>query len=278
MLRSLNIHARKARPGAAAVVAFQAQSKDHRPPQEAPVGRSMRIVARLAAFDHGGRMLIHEGSAPVAVALHTGFIVERGLFHHGRPRGHAPGSRERAMRIVAIPAIHEAFVDAMLGGHFELRAHACVARKAGLAARLREQEFRARRMMDGMAIGAGNAVQGVLGALDVGFLKVLRVAGETDFHGLFGVHQRERVADGGLSAMGRHVFLPRTVAAFASGQSRRPVARGHCLIVRVLIEGRPHVHVAGLTGVAPHKTGGRRRRLCHGRESRQIQTANQQCA
>ena len=92
------------------------------------------------------------------------------------------------MRIVTIPAIHEAFVDAVFRRHFELRAYAGVTGKAGLAPRFRQQKFRAGRMMDGVAIRTRHAVQGVLGPLDVGFLKVLGVAREADFQGLLGWH------------------------------------------------------------------------------------------
>ena len=182
------IHSREACSRAAAVVAFQAESEDYRTAKQPAIGRSVRVMASLAPFDDGGRVLIDEWPAPVAVAFDAGLIVEPGLFHHGRTRRHAPGGGECAVRVVTIPTIHDAFVDAVFGRHFELRAHARVTRKAGLAARLRQQKFRAGRMMDRMAIGAGYTVQGVLGPLDVGFLKVLGVAREADFQGLLGWH------------------------------------------------------------------------------------------
>jgi len=182
------VHSRQTRPLAAAVVAFQAERENHRTAQQAAIHRPVGVMASLAPFDHGGWVLIDEWPAPVAMAFQAGLIVERGLFHHGRTRRHAPGGGECAVRVVTIPTIHDAFVDAVFGRHFELRAHARVTRKAGLAARLRQQKLRAGRVMDGVAIGAGYAVQGVLGPLDVGFLKVLGVAREADFQGLLGWH------------------------------------------------------------------------------------------
>ena len=59
-----------------------------------------------------------------------------------------------------------------------MRADAGVAREARLAAGLRQQEFRARRMMDGVAVRADHVIHGVFGALDVRLLQILGVARE----------------------------------------------------------------------------------------------------
>ena len=67
--------------------------------------------------------------------------------------------------------------------------------------------------------------------------------------------------DGRLPAAGGYVLLARTMAAFTAGLLRRPVARRHGLIVRILIEIRPYVRVTGLTCVTAHVPCGGRRRL-----------------
>jgi hypothetical protein len=275
VLRCLNVDARFARSRAAAVVAFKAQCKDDGSSQEPAVGRPVRIVACLAALDNGWCMLINEGSAPVAMAFHAGFVVERGLFHHRRTCRPPPRSGKRTVRIMTIPAIHEALVDAMLGGHFELRAYAVMARKTRLATSLRQQEFRARRMMDRVAVGTDHVIHGVFRALDVRLLEVLRMAREASVQDLLGLHQGERVLDGGLATLRSDVILPRTVTTLAPGLLGRTVARGHRLVVRILIEARPYVGVTGLTGGAAHETVGWRLSLCRRHDSCETQNREQ---
>ena len=67
--------------------------------------------------------------------------------------------------------------------------------------------------------------------------------------------------DGRLAAAGGYVLLARTMAAFAAGLLRRPVARRHGLIVRILIEIRPYVRVTGFTWITAHVRCSGRRRL-----------------
>ena len=87
-------------------------------------------MARLAAFDAHGGVLIDERPAFIDVTLQAWALdIERAL-HHARPRGHRPRGSKGAMRVVAIAALHEAFIDAVMRGHFELRAHV---RMAGIA-------------------------------------------------------------------------------------------------------------------------------------------------
>jgi len=249
MVGSGKIHPGESCTLTAAVVALEAKSEDHGTPQQAAVHGSVRVMASLAPFDDCGRVLIDEGAAPVAVALQASLVIERCLVHHGRTRRHTPSGGECAVRIVAIPAIHEAFVDAVFGRHLELRAHAGVTCEARLAASLGEQKLRAGRMMDGVAIRAGYAVQGVLGPLNVGFLKVLGVAREARIQDLLGLHEGECMPDGRFPATGCHVLLPRTVTTFTAGLLGRPVARRQRLIVWVLIEAGPYIRVASFTCV-----------------------------
>ena len=140
----------------------------------------------------------------------------------GRCR-HPPGRRERAVRIVAIRALHEAFVHAVLGRHIELRAHRGVAGVAELALLLRQQIFRRGRMVDGVAAGAGHIVQRVFGAADIGPGEIAGMAGEAAF----------RISLGSISekACGIVVLPPRasTWALAGPWQPSQPVRSGGSL-------------------------------------------------
>lgn len=267
VLRRLNIHARQPRSHATAVVAFQAKSKFHRPAQQPSVGRSMRIMALLASFDYGGRVLVDERSTPVGVTLDAGFIIERGLVHHRRTNSHAPRGGKGAVGIMTVPAIHEALVHAVLGRHIELRAHARVTSVARLAAALLQEEFRAGRMMDGMTIGAHYVVQSVCRTLDVGFLQILGVALEARFQDLLGLHERKGVGNGVASPAGRHMILPRTVTSLAARSIGWQIAGGDRLVVWVFIKRRPDVRMTDFTNVTPEVTVASRRSLCVGGKS-----------
>ena len=116
--------------------------------------------------DHG--MLIEERSALFRVALQTRFFVGQCLVIHARAVGHAPRGEERPVRVVAIRAVHEAFVDAMLEGHGELRANIRVAAIAEIGLAAGQQEFWRLELVYGVAPGANHSVQGVRAAPDVG--------------------------------------------------------------------------------------------------------------
>ena len=159
------------------------------------------------------------------------------------------------MRIVAIRTLHEAFVDAVLAGHFELRADAGVASVTQLGPLLGEQKLECWRMMNGMAGSAGDTGQRVLRAAYVGLLKIARVASETGFE-RFGLrHQGERIRNGGLAAVCGHVRFARPVAAFTASAAGRQIARRYAFEMRVLIEVQPDVGMAGLAGAAAHVSG-----------------------
>lgn len=112
---------------AGAGMALQAYGEHHGAPQQPGVCRSVRRMAGLAAIHSHGRVLEEKGPAVLSVAFEAGLLVRRGVFYHPRPRSHSPGRRGRAVRIVAICALDNAFIHSMLEGHVELRAHGSMA-------------------------------------------------------------------------------------------------------------------------------------------------------
>ncbi len=72
------------------------------------------------------------------------------------------------MRIVAIRALHRAFVYAVFKRHGELRAHCGVAGVTKLGLLLGQQKLRGLSLVNGVAIGAHNVVLRVGAAADVG--------------------------------------------------------------------------------------------------------------
>ena len=72
-------------------------------------------------------MLKNKRSAFVGMTVDARFFVGLGMLHIARPRRVCPGGLKRAMWIVAIRAVHETFVDAVLEGQGKLRTHVGVA-------------------------------------------------------------------------------------------------------------------------------------------------------
>ena len=223
---------------------------------------AVRIVTGLAAFDAHRRMLEYERSALIDVALEAGLLVRDRLVHHARALSHAPGGRRSAVRIVAVGALHEAFIHAVLGGHVELRADGGMAGVAHLVLLLCQQIFGRRRVVDGVATGARDIVQGVLGAANVGAVQVARVTFETIVEDGLGRHQGKGVWDGRFAAARFDVRLSRPVATLAPGSLGRFLAGGEALEVRVLEEILKDVGVTNATRIAadePAWTGRRGR-------------------
>ncbi len=98
----------------------------------------MRKVTSFAAIHANGFVFIEEGPALFGVAFQARFLVGECLVHQTGPRGHTPSGGERSVRIVAVRAIHETFVDAMLEGHGELCANFGVAAVAEIGLFFRE--------------------------------------------------------------------------------------------------------------------------------------------
>lgn len=99
---------------AGSVMAFQTNRERSRAPQQAGVHRPVWIVADFTTIHANRRVLENKRAAFVGMTFQAWFLVRQGLIDHSRPQTRAPGGGKGAVRIVAIRALHEAFVDAML--------------------------------------------------------------------------------------------------------------------------------------------------------------------
>src|SRR5579859_7035546 len=116
----------------------------------------MREVAGLAAFDAHRRVLVNERTALIGVAFEARLFISERLLYHAWAIRHAPRRGEGSMRIVAVRALHESFVHAMLGRHLELSARPGMTPVTEFALFLGQEVFRSRRVMDGVAAGASH--------------------------------------------------------------------------------------------------------------------------
>ena len=112
---------------AGAVMAFQAQHEYHWPSQHPGIGGAVRNVAGDAPIDADRGMLKNKRPAFVGMTVDTRFFVGLRLLHMARPRCVSPRGLKGSVWIVAIRAVHETFVDAVLEGQGKLRAHVSVA-------------------------------------------------------------------------------------------------------------------------------------------------------
>ena len=132
-------------------MALQAKHVDVAELQQMRVGRTVRDMAGGAAFDFHGGVFEYEGAVLVDVALEADGVL-RG--RHADLLGQL-----RAVGIVAIGALHQAFVHAMAERHRELRLLLEVAGVAKLRLSLDQQELLRLCVVRGMA---GNAAHFIL--------------------------------------------------------------------------------------------------------------------
>ena len=197
-------------------MALQAYGEHDGPFQQARVHRTVRTVASFAAIDTDSIVLEDKRTTLVDVAFETRLFIPLGLIHHMRTIGHAPRGRGGAVRVVAIRALHEALVDAVLEGHGELRAYGGMAAVTEVGLLLREQEFWRRLAMNGMAICADDVVIGMHATPDVGAGNRLGMAEQAVIENLLGGHKRKRHGNRIAPATGGDMVRPRSVAALAA--------------------------------------------------------------
>ena len=247
----LQIHSLAARAGSPRVVALQTKGKDDGPRQQFGIHGAVRVVAHPAAFHAHGGMLINKRPALVDVTFQAGALIVERLLHHVRTLSHPPSGGEGAVGIVTVAALHETFIHAMFGGHFELSADTGVARIAEIVLLLGEQLLGRGGMVDGVTAGASHVVLGMLGALDIGLIEIFLVTRQAGLHGLLGRHQGKGPWDGGLAAPRRDMRAAGPMATFAAGAVRRFLAGSEGLKVRIPVEVLPDIRVASLANVGP---------------------------
>jgi hypothetical protein len=127
---------------------------------------AMHQVAGLAAINFHRLMLEHKRSLLVCVAREADLILRRRGAHLLRPH--------RAVRIVAVRALHQALVHAVVERHVEFRLLRQVAGIAELGLGLHQHEIRVLPVVRRMA---GNATDLVLGMFGVDGVHMLSAAG-----------------------------------------------------------------------------------------------------
>jgi len=173
---------------------------------------------------------------------------------------------DRAVRIVAIRTPDQAFVDAMVEGHFELRLLLRVARVTKLRLRFRQQKLFGCRMVRRMT---GYATDVVLGVDRVDGVHVLRAAGmaaHTASVNLFGRSGLENEDLGFVAATG-HVVGAGSVATLASLARWTTFRVESGLPMRRLLPAVVNFLVTSLAGLRSHVLGnfrGSRTRRCGG--------------
>ncbi len=131
---------------------------------------SVSQVAGLASIHFDRLMFEYERPLLVGVALEANSVL-CGIRTH-LLRLHS------AVNVVAIAALDQAFIHAMMEGHVELGLLLEMASVAELGLRFPQQEFIRLRMVSGVAGDAAHVVLGVFGVDGVHVLRTAGVAGE----------------------------------------------------------------------------------------------------
>ena len=227
-------------------VALQAQHVHHADSQKPRIRGTVRRMATAAAFGLHRYMLVDERPLLIDVALVTNRI-SAGL------RAHLPHVR-CAMGIVAVVALHQALVYAVMVGLGKIRFGRSVAAIAQVRLALRQQTLFFLRVVRRVAIEAADLAAGVRGLRKMRLLVTIPVAGEAAGASLLPRMFFEHI-DLRLIAAARYVIGPWAVTAFAAllGGSTRFVERG--LPVRRFFPGVIDFFVAGFAGFRAHILG-----------------------
>ncbi len=140
-------------------VALQAEEADFGAFQQAGVDRAVDLVAGGAPLDLHRRVFEDEGALLVRVAVVAGEVVANG--------GGVLAVAEAAVLVVAVGALHEAFVHLVVEGLVELGPHLAVAGVAERGLLGGQQALPLVRAVDAVAVGAGHRVVAVLVAEEV---------------------------------------------------------------------------------------------------------------
>ena len=112
---------------ACAGVTLEAKHSNGGPHDHLDRGGTVGLVAGDAAIDFASLVRKDEGTSLVDMALEAGLFVAVGLLEHLGVLTHGERWREATVRIVAVTARHEAFIDAVFERKIELGANTAVA-------------------------------------------------------------------------------------------------------------------------------------------------------
>jgi hypothetical protein len=187
-------------------MALQAELVHLGPGQQMRIGRAMGRVASHAALDLYRRMLVLERSSFVGMAIEANCLL--------RSRGSKLMSLRRAVRIVAITALHKSFVYTVMGRLGKIRFHFTVAAITKLRLRRGQQVvFYVGRVL-GVATRAPHIILHMLGAqvVTVGFVSLM--AGKAALGSFLG-RKLLKINDLGGISSAIHMRFTRPMAALA---------------------------------------------------------------
>ena len=199
-------------------VTLQTEQVDVTEFQHVGIGPAVRNVARLAAIHLYRRVFVDKWSLLVDVAGKANGVLR------GR-RAHLLGAN-RSMNIVAVAALDQAFIYAMMKRHRELRLLVQMAGITKRGLRFDQQEFLGFRVVRRMAGRAADVVLRMHRIDGVHVLRAARVAGEALSVDLFRGVLAENENFGFVTAAG-HVRRPGAMATFTS-LVRRPAFGIEC--------------------------------------------------
>ena len=145
--------------------------------QHVGVRPAMHYVARYATIRFDRRMLVHERPFLLSVALEANLILIRGHPHLARALC--------SVHVVAIVALNETFINAVVERHGELRLLREMARVAKFRLRFNQQKLLGLRVVRRVARDAAHIVARVNGINGIHVLISARVAGQTAVGDLF---------------------------------------------------------------------------------------------
>ena len=153
------------------------------------------------------------------------------------------------MRIVAIRALHDAFIHAVFEGHVELRAHWSVAVVTKRRLRFGKQVLLRPGTVDRMAVGAYDIVQRVLRTAYLRPREVFPMTCEAVVENLLRLQFGER-DDSRFAAARLNVSLARPVTAFTTSLFGWLIARRTTAEMRILVESGPLQGMARTADIA----------------------------
>lgn len=231
-------------------VALQAEQIDVAHPQHVDIGSTMRKMTGRASLDFYRFMLEDKWSLLIGVTIEAnGVLCRRGAYLLW-PDG--------AVGIVAIGALHQAFVYAVVKRHFKFGFPLQMTRVTKLGLGFRQKKFFGFRVVWRMA---GDTTHIILRMNRVNGVHVLRAPGmagqaaRIDFLGR-GILEGE---DFGYVATTRHVVGTGAVATFAPLMRRSTFGIESSLPVRSFLPAIVDLLVAGLAGLRTHIKGRVRR-------------------
>jgi hypothetical protein len=151
-------------------VTLQAQQVHLTYAQQARIGRAMRRVAARATLRLDRYMFVDKWPLFIRVAFKTDSVSLRQSANLAQ--------RRRSMDVVAVTALNQSLINAMMMWLRKVRFRRDVAPKAKSRLRVNQQMFRFCRVVGRMTVQTAHIVTGVHGTAEVALLVILTVAAQ----------------------------------------------------------------------------------------------------